>query len=125
MLCKRSLIEKYCAAAENKAFDQYLRYGSPMDIPYNVIKAVSTHYLWKTQQDNRVRPTHKENHVKVFEWAKMPPTLHPGMARYCRCWAEAVIANALIGMESFIKMDDAKTWPELPISARFSVIELA
>lgn len=118
------MVEKYCAAAENKACTDYLRYGIKINVPYFLIKSETSFYIWRTQEDAKVRPSHRDNNGKVFERAEMPPTLHPGMAPNCRCWAEAVIASFPSGMERFIKMDKVKTWPDLPINGPFKV-ELA
>lgn len=50
-----------------------------------------TQYKWKTQRDERVRPTHNDNDRKIFRWDSPPlKTNHPGHDIFCRCEAEAV-----------------------------------
>ena len=50
----------------------------------------STHYIWRTQDDKKVRPSHAANDDKVFAWDSPPATGHPGEDFGCRCWAEPV-----------------------------------
>ena len=47
-------------------------------------------YRWSTSGDERVRPTHRFNDGKIFEWAKPPPTGHPGWDFQCRCTAAPI-----------------------------------
>ena len=49
-----------------------------------------THYIWHTQGDDRVRPSHAVNHGQTFRWNAPPATGHPGTAPRCRCSAEAI-----------------------------------
>lgn len=45
-------------------------------------------YEWRTQRDERVRPTHAENEGRVFRWDSAPVgTGHPGTEPNCRCVA--------------------------------------
>ena len=37
-----------------------------------------THYIWRTQGDEKVRPEHAANDGQVFAWDAPPPTGHPG-----------------------------------------------
>ena len=53
----------------------------------------STHYIWRTQDDSRVRPAHAANDDKIFAWNNRPETGHPGEDYGCRCWAEPVGAS--------------------------------
>jgi putative chitinase len=48
-------------------------------------------YIWRSQDDARVRPAHAENDDRVFAWANPPAGGHPGEAWNCRCMAEPVI----------------------------------
>ena len=49
-------------------------------------------YIWRTSEDERVRPSHSEKNGKTFAWASPPPdTGHPGHDIQCRCYAEPVI----------------------------------
>ncbi len=47
-----------------------------------------THYIWRTQGDEKVRPEHAANDGQVFAWDDPPPTGHPGADYGCRCWAQ-------------------------------------
>lgn len=50
----------------------------------------STHYIWHTQEDDRVRPSHAANDKKIFAWGNPPATGNPGEDYNCRCWAEPI-----------------------------------
>lgn len=108
---KNCSVKKYYNLAYNKAFVEYLRYGIPITVPYYVIvtKSLTGHYIWRTQEDFKVRPAHAANNGKIFERSKPPPTGHPGQSPNCRCWAEDVVATFPIEMEPFIKMNDVNT----------------
>lgn len=59
----------------------------------------STHYIWVTARDERVRASHSALDGKVFAWAEPPVTgaregaNHPGEAPNCRCRALPVEAT--------------------------------
>lgn len=48
-------------------------------------------YIWRSQDDARVRAAHAEHDDRVFAWANPPAGGHPGAAWNCRCTAEPVI----------------------------------
>ncbi len=48
----------------------------------------STHYIWHTQGDGKVRADHAANNGKIFAWDNPPETGNPGEDYNCRCWAE-------------------------------------
>lgn len=48
-------------------------------------------YIWRSQDDARVRQAHAENDDRVFAWANPPAGGHPGEAWNCRCTAEPII----------------------------------
>lgn len=48
-------------------------------------------YIWRSQDDARVREAHAENDDRVFAWANPPAGGHPGEAWNCRCTAEPII----------------------------------
>jgi len=51
-----------------------------------------TEYMWQTAGDSRVRPTHRANEGKIFQWNNPPEmTGHPGTAINCRCVAIPVV----------------------------------
>jgi len=74
------------------AYDRYLRHGvtdigSPTMLGLKQART-TTHYIWRTRGDGRVRSSHAKNDGKVFAWDNPPPTGHPGDAPGCRCTAE-------------------------------------
>ncbi len=70
-----------------RAFEAYLRYGTPLDLSLKQ-EPTTTHYIWRTRKDGKVRPEHAANEGKVFAWDNPPPTGHPGDDYGCRCTAE-------------------------------------
>lgn len=93
----RAVLAGRGSLAYRKAFEGYLRYGTPIDL---AVKAEATeehptsYYIWRTQRDGRVRPSHRENEGKIFAWDDPPPTGHPGEDYGCRCWAEPYVPAA-------------------------------
>jgi Phage Mu protein F like protein len=79
--------------AYRRAFDQYLRRGTPIGLSLKADTHPTTHYIWRTQEDSRVRPSHRANDGKVFAWDDPPPTGHPGEDFGCRCRAEPFAPN--------------------------------
>lgn len=51
----------------------------------------TTHYVWRTRGDGRVRATHAANNGRIFSWNNPPPTGHPGEDYGCRCVAEPYV----------------------------------
>ena len=47
-----------------------------------------THYVWRTQGDDKVRSSHAVNNGRIFAWDDPPATGHPGEDYNCRCVAE-------------------------------------
>lgn len=47
-------------------------------------------YIWRSVQDNRVRPEHVEYNGNQYAFDKPPPDGNPGQPVRCRCRAEAV-----------------------------------
>lgn len=75
-----------------RAFDAYLRYGTPIDLSAKA--AIRTgRYVWRTREDDKVRPSHAANNGKVFSWSDPPPTGHPGEAPGCRCSAVVYVTG--------------------------------
>jgi SPP1 gp7 family putative phage head morphogenesis protein len=54
-----------------------------------------TRYKWSTAGDERVRPTHRANEGKIFEWANPPKTGHPSHEINCRCVAIPLLDDVL------------------------------
>ena len=53
------------------------------------------HYIWRTSQDERVRPSHAARNGKRFAWNKPPPDGHPGQPIQCRCDADPEVSDLL------------------------------
>jgi Phage Mu protein F like protein len=80
-----------------KAFEQYLRRGTPIDISLKALMTkaaesrenhTTTHYIWRTAGDGKVRAGHAANEGRIIAWNNAPPTGHPREDYGCRCWAE-------------------------------------
>lgn len=72
--------------AYRTAFVEYLRKGTPIRLTLEQAK-VSDRYVWRTQRDERVRRSHRMNDGRIFSWATVPATGHPGEGYNCRCEA--------------------------------------
>jgi len=77
---------------------------------------ISTHYIWRTRHDDKVRPEHAANDGKVFAWDSPPPTGNPGEAFGCRCWGEPRVESRE-GLEERVSQtvatyttDSARAW---------------
>ena len=44
-------------------------------------------YIWRTQEDDRVRSLHGSRNLSIFSWETEPNGGHPGEDYNCRCWA--------------------------------------
>lgn len=53
-----------------------------------------THYIWRSQDDGKVRDSHRRADDQIFAWAKPPSIGHPGEEYGCRCWAEPILSLA-------------------------------
>jgi hypothetical protein len=108
-----------------KAFEQYLRRGTPIDISIKALTAQerpTSHYIWRTAGDDKVRSSHAANNGRIFAWDNPPATGHPGEDYGCRCVAEPYnsgqgeYANqVLIAAEA----DNADRWTDLDFSLHF------
>ncbi len=70
-----------------KAFQAYLRNGTPIEWSIKQERP-TTHYIWRTRDDDKVRSSHAANDGQIFAWDNPPPTGHPGEDFGCRCTAE-------------------------------------
>lgn len=61
-----------------KAFTQYLRRGTAICISHKAAEQPTTHYIWRTAGDDKVRSSHAANNGKIFSWDNPPETGHPG-----------------------------------------------
>lgn len=50
----------------------------------------TTHYIWRTRRDRRVRPEHADREGQIFAWNNPPPGGHPGEDNNCRCRAKSI-----------------------------------
>jgi SPP1 gp7 family putative phage head morphogenesis protein len=70
-----------------KAFQEYLRKGTP--IMWSIKQErPTTHYIWRTRRDGKVRSAHAEREGQIFSWGDQPEGGHPGEGYNCRCTAE-------------------------------------
>ena len=68
------------------AFVEYLRRGTPIRLGRKQVQG-NGQYVWRTQDDNKVRPAHMANEGHIFSWDAPPETGHPGADYNCRCQA--------------------------------------
>lgn len=70
----------------------------------------STHYIWRTQEDDKVRTSHAANDGRLFAWDDRPDTGHPGEDYNCRCWAEPVNAGEYANQLLISPVNDQERW---------------
>jgi len=75
-----ALVLKFALIKLELAFDRALKAVA--------LAHATTHYIWRTRGDNKVRASHAANNGKIFAWDNPPPTGHPGEDYGCRCTAE-------------------------------------
>ena len=51
-------------------------------------------YIWRSQDDAKVRDSHAAYDDQVFRWDEAPAGGHPGQAHNCRCYAEPLRPDA-------------------------------
>lgn len=75
------------------AFDLYLRRGTPIELSLKTAlqEHPTTHYIWRTRGDNKVRALHAANNGRIFSWDSPLSTGHPGEDYNCRCTAEPYV----------------------------------
>lgn len=81
-----------------EAFVQYLRKGTPIRFETKNTQA-TTHYVWRTRRDGKVRSSHAEREGQVFAWDDPPEGGHPGEDHGCRCTAEPYLPQTSEFME--------------------------
>lgn len=79
-------IETLNRESYRRAFVEYLRKGTPIRLALKQ-GVPTTHYVWRTLGDDKVRPSHAANNGRLFSWANPPATGHPGEDYNCRCEA--------------------------------------
>lgn len=73
-------------------------------------KHQTTHYIWHTQGDDKVRPSHAANNGRIFSWINPPSTGNPGEDFGCRCWAEAIKVKEYV-QQILVPLDsDSEKW---------------
>jgi hypothetical protein len=84
--------------AYRNAFIQYLRKGISIEtsLKTEISKRDSGFYVWRTREDDKVRPSHAANDDKVFAWNNPPPTGNPGEDYGCRCHAENIPLDSAV-----------------------------
>lgn len=80
-------IRNYTNSDYQAAFKRYLRSGTHIACALKALQP-SSHYIWRTRGDDKVRSSHAANDGHVFAWDNPPATGHPGEAFGCRCTAE-------------------------------------
>lgn len=78
-------LQKYKAWAKNRAAGFVGSWYSVL-MYQRVVDAGVTHYIWRTQEDNRVRPGHVVLNMKRISLAIKH--IFPGQEYNCRCWAQ-------------------------------------
>jgi SPP1 gp7 family putative phage head morphogenesis protein len=58
-----------------------------------------TEFIWRTQNDERVRPQHRAYNGKKYKWSNPPGGEIPGEPINCRCYAEPVFDSIFEGDE--------------------------
>ena len=100
------------SAARRGAFESYIRHGRVPEAYERIAALVNeakrlggevstevpiagapqgrptTHYVWRTFGDDRVRSSHAARDGQVFSWTNPPEHGHPGSEPNCRCWPE-------------------------------------
>lgn len=61
-------------------------------------------YIWRTVDDDLVRPEHADREGKVFSWENPPKGGNPSESLNCRCWAES-LTDAKISCTDHPKSD--------------------
>jgi SPP1 gp7 family putative phage head morphogenesis protein len=55
-------------------------------------------YIWRSQDDAKVRDSHADYDDQVFRWEEPPAGGHPAQAHNCRCYAEPIGVEAPSGV---------------------------
>jgi hypothetical protein len=120
----RSPVHACCQPQYSKAFNTYLRRGTPIDLSFKQARP-TTHYVWRTRGDKKVRSSHSANNGKIFSWDNPPPTGHPGEDYGCRCNAEPVNLSSTAPNEAIVTheflpwFDSHRRWNDLNLVLHF------
>ena len=58
-----------------------------------------THFVWRTANDERVRPEHVRLDGQRFSWSKLPAEGYPGQPINCRCNADPDVESLLDSLD--------------------------
>lgn len=81
-----------------ESFVQYLRKGTPIRFETKNSRP-TTHYIWRTRGDSKVRSSHAKRDGQIFSWDDPPEGGHPGENYGCRCTAVPYLPEASEFME--------------------------
>lgn len=77
-------------------------------------------YLWHSQGDGKVRPSHAANDGQTFSFDNPPPTGNPGTDFGCRCWAEPLNANQYSSQLLVTQINDSpQKWSDSDLGKRY------
>jgi Phage Mu protein F like protein len=101
--------------AYRMAFIRYLRKGTPISLSLKKDAGSSTsqYYIWRTESDEKVRPSHAANSGKIFSTDNPPITGNPGEDYNCRCWAEPIDGEQYAQQTLVSAVNDSKKWENL------------
>lgn len=112
--------------AYRKAFIQYLRKGTAIEISLKAAAGEhpTTHYIWRTQGDDKVRASHAANNGKIFAWDNPPETGYPGDDYNCRCTAEPYVQGSTeFAYQTLISSinDVSPKWTNIDLTRHFYI----
>ncbi|MCB2082295.1 MAG: hypothetical protein KDD76_06615 [Rickettsiales bacterium] len=73
----------------------------------------SMYYIWRTQDDAKVRASHAANDDRMFRWEDPPATGHPGEDYNCLCWAEPIGDDQYANQLLISTVNDGEKWSNL------------
>jgi hypothetical protein len=94
-----SEIKKLCKTIDNLKTSILLYVDTPIDADEKI-------YIWHTQGDEKVRPSHAANDGKAFSQNDAPDTGNPGEDFGCRCWAEPYNSDKYIDQFLLTEIDE-------------------
>ena len=92
-------------SAEMKRLDQ--RFLRALDLYRQQAVGCET-YIWRSQDDDRVRASHAKYDDQEFPYSRPPSDGHPGQAYGCRCTAEPVWPETLLDQSENLNPDADK-----------------
>jgi SPP1 gp7 family putative phage head morphogenesis protein len=141
--------QRLLGAARRGAFESYVRHGRVPDVYSRIAEMASeakrlntdvsldalaanrpigrptTHYVWRTAGDAKVRGSHVARNGQIFSWANPPEHGHPGHEPNCRCWPEPycgdpAVPDALLKLvpERRVNTDPGILWASIDTLTR-------